>query len=239
MAQVPYDQQRLPGIFIEQDNEGFEGHARRALQSLELLSVGSDLLKIISKRAQGVGISGATLAPDRLRCVIRRGPGSIASERAGNTFAFRAVNHNNVAGGIDTLEGYGPFKTKRRMVTGVGGHQFSVARVGTSAVAAFEPRANYTDILGGLRTPVYVALGHELIHCMHFMSGDTNRYKLKNGFDSAGDTYEKHEEARTVGLGIYRNTRISENAIRREAGIPERLYYDVPGDCEGLTSVSA
>jgi hypothetical protein len=43
-------------------------------------------------------------------------------------------------------------------------------------------------------------------------------------------------EARTVGLGIYANTRISENSIRRERKLPVRTYYSTPGDCDGLTS---
>ena len=70
---------------------------------------------------------------------------------------------------------------------------------------------------------------------MHFLSGDTNMYSDDDPW-AAGDTYTKHEEARTVGLGIYKNTRISENAIRREAGLPVRTYYSDPRDCDGLTS---
>jgi hypothetical protein len=47
-----------------------------------------------------------------------------------------------------------------------------------------------------------------------------------------------HEEAHTVGLGPYANTRISENALRKEHNLTLRTYYDTPGDCDGLASLT-
>jgi hypothetical protein len=38
-----------------------------------------------------------------------------------------------------------------------------------------------------------------------------------------------------MGVGIYAQNRISENAIRKEWGFTRfRTYYSTPGDCDGL-----
>jgi len=58
-------------------------------------------------------------------------------------------------------------------------------------------------------------------------------------YDSgAADGGLLHEEARTVGLGIYAKTRISENAFRRRDGLAERTYYSAPGDTANLTGIT-
>lgn len=41
-----------------------------------------------------------------------------------------------------------------------------------------------------------------------------------------------------MGLGIYANTRISENAFRRQDGLPLRTYYGSVGDTDGLTGLT-
>ena len=46
------------------------------------------------------------------------------------------------------------------------------------------------------------------------------------------------EEARTVGLGPYANTRISENSVRKEWNLGRRTYYHTPGDTDGLVSTT-
>jgi hypothetical protein len=238
MPLVDFNKSTFPGIFIELGNGGFYGPAATALATLARMKLGNDLLDIISKRTRGIGIGGAEPAPDKMKCIVRRGPGSVTSERAANTFASRLMNPDFVVTDdrIDDFGGeYGREHTARQEVTGPGGHKFTVARVGSSAVATVEPNADYTAILRGITTPMYIALGHELIHCMHYLSGDTNRYRTTNPW-AGGDSYLKHEEARTVGLGIYANTRISENALRREAKLPVRTFYSRPGDCDGLTS---
>jgi hypothetical protein len=167
------------------------------------------------------------------KCVIRRGPGTLVSDRRDMTAAYRAKDPNTPL--TEDLSnsnqvGHGHTHTARRKVKGA---NFTLPGGGTSAVAMWEPMANYSQLID--ETPGHIALGHELVHCMHFMSGDTNMYSDKDPW-GAGDTYSKHEEARTVGLGIYANTRISENALRREFKLKLRTYYSDPGDCDGLTS---
>ena len=104
----------------------------------------------------------------------------------------------------------------------------TLAGAGSSAVVCYNPFVDIGGVsvpgLGNLRailgvdTPAFVALAHELCHAFHYLSGDQLAPSLR-------------EEAHTVGAGTYVGTRISENAVRREHGIPERGYYFVPGDC--------
>jgi len=238
MSLLAFEPSRFPGIFIDDNSPGFFGPAASALRDLARLKIGYDILDIISKRTRGIGIGGVNPTPDRLKCVVRRGPGTMVDERKENTFAYRAKDpltpiSNDLSNAESVAVDY--THTSRRKRKLVGGHEITIAGTGYSAVATFEPMADYTTFLNGITTPGYVALGHELIHCMHYLSGDTNMFSDDDAW-GAGDTYTKHEEARTVGLGIYAKTRISENAIRREAGLPLRTFYSDPGDCDGLTS---
>jgi Effector protein len=66
-----------------------------------------------------------------------------------------------------------------------------------------------------------VTLGHELIHGLHALNGDS-----KSGSTikiDGKDTSE--EEAFTVGLGRYDNATYSENKLREDFGLPPRLSY--------------
>ena len=225
---------RFPGIFIDDAASGFHGPTAVALMTIAQTKLGYDLLNIISKRCGGIGIGGATPTAGMFKCVVRRGPGTLIEDRIAMTAAYRASAPDPPL--ADDLSNAGAVArdntwTARRRVAGA---NFTLPGKGTSAVAMWEPMADYSQV-ANLRTPGYVALAHELIHCMHFMSGDTNMYPEDDPW-GAGDSYSKHEEARTVGLGIYRNTRISENALRRELKLPERTFYSDPGDCDGLTS---
>lgn len=67
----------------------------------------------------------------------------------------------------------------------------------------------------GLSTPPFIVLAHELIHAQHYLWGV--RYDAK-----------EDEENRTTGVGKFRGAMepmVSENRLRREAGLPERLAY--------------
>ena len=63
------------------------------------------------------------------------------------------------------------------------------------------------------------------VHALHMLGGD----KIEH---ADAEKELMIEEARTVGAGKYINTRISENAIRREHGVPVRMLYGQPGDCD-------
>jgi hypothetical protein len=233
MAILPFDERRFSGIYIDDAGGGFFGPTAAALMTLARSKIGYDLLDIISKRARGIGIGGKNPRSGMLKCVIRRGPGTLVEDRMRMTGAYRAQKPDialkeDMSNAPDIARD--PHYTERRKVKGA---NFSLPGSGSSAVALWEPMANYNDVID--ETPGHIAIGHELIHCMHFMSGDTSMYADDDPW-GAGDTYSKHEEARTVGLGIYANTRISENALRREFKLKLRTFYTTPGDCDGLTS---
>lgn len=64
------------------------------------------------------------------------------------------------------------------------------------------------------RGMIWVYLFHELVHCLHVV--DSYMSPLGSPID----------EFRTTGLYQYANERISENAFRREAGLPRRPAYN-------------
>jgi hypothetical protein len=83
----------------------------------------------------------------------------------------------------------------------------------------------------GIRTPTSVALAHELIHAWHGLSGTAETRETHTITIAGSPPYQlSREEALTVGLGPYANTRISENAIRAEHRLPRRDYYASPND---------
>jgi len=103
---------------------------------------------------------------------------------------------------------------------------------GFSSLTVYSPWHDYSGIVGQ-QTPGFVALAHELFHSLHHLSGDTN---TNARFTDGPDSWDLHEEARTIGLGIYTGMRMCENALRREVGLPERTYYANAGDTDFLTS---
>ena len=86
--------------------------------------------------------------------------------------------------------------------------------------------------------PLEIALGHELIHGLHYAegSGDNStdnyvfmvegfingKYRSGKSVLEGGPLKDKYprEEAQTIGIGEYRNDPITENALRRQ------LRYD-------------
>ncbi len=59
-----------------------------------------------------------------------------------------------------------------------------------------------------MEIPLYIVLGHELIHALHFADGTRN---------------PKTEQSRTIGWDNFSNDSITENAIRKEHGLELRL----------------
>ncbi|MFT4542479.1 MAG: hypothetical protein ACI841_000079 [Planctomycetota bacterium] len=84
----------------------------------------------------------------------------------------------------------------------------------------------------GIATPPYIGLAHELIHALHAVNGE-----LRDG-RSAEDPrrFFLHEEARTLGIGIYADVPISENSFRQRDGLQQREHYCVAHDCDELAA---
>lgn len=83
--------------------------------------------------------------------------------------------------------------------------------------------------------PMYIALAHELIHGLHYMSGMCYR-SLRGGLQTGHDTGIMEEEMRTVGLNQYADEVPSENAIRDEWEIDRRTEYGPNMDFSNVTA---
>ena len=99
----------------------------------------------------------------------------------------------------------------------------------TAAIANWVPTNKGQD---NIERPGYLALAHELIHCLHYIAGDCARpITLQDSINA--DSGLSEEEARTVGLGPYAYPHHSEpfceNAIRAAFNEPLRREY-IPGN---------
>lgn len=200
-----------PGIFVEGGSALFDA-ASLALTTLRSRAIGKDLVDLISKRCV---ITGRTVT-------VKRAPGTMTDSAAGT---------QAIPGDMGTI---------MRSDKVIPGTSIQLPGKGASSVAAFNPyaAAEYAQMLG-IPTPVFIALGHELIHCLHFLSGnirlDPNKALAPD--ERLTDEMMLHEEAHTCGLGPYAKTRISENTLRKEHNLSLRTFYSDPGDCDGLKSL--
>jgi hypothetical protein len=195
----------------------FMSATRQCLGQIRSRPIGKELLRLISLRCQGVGSRAGGLT-----CTIYMSGGSMTGwKKSAKAYIKKAI------GGTHAPETgqQGSLRETRRLAWG--GRQISIAGVGRSATVGYNPFISYDVMLFariGVSTPPFIALAHELVHCLHTLSGDAAP-------DSEDENAMDVEEARTVGAGRYRHTRISENAIRAEHGIALRRWYLRPGDC--------
>lgn len=152
-----------------------------------------------------------------------RGIGTTAGNyvRIDFTNDLGSVAQNSVTGGRETRRNAGPGSIVR------------LPAVGDSSLVEYghNLEAVYTAAIG-IYTPEFVALAHELVHALHVISGDV---VMDYDWNTNGAIIE---EARTVGIGPYANTRISENAVRKEWNLGRRTYYASPGDADALPSMT-
>lgn len=95
---------------------------------------------------------------------------------------------------------------------------------GASAVVGFCPNiVRVTDHQRGnqIWVPAAITLGHELIHALHVLQGTSKSGRSM----TIGGKSVSIEEAQTVGLGPYATEAITENGLRADLKIPERLGY--------------
>ncbi len=85
---------------------------------------------------------------------------------------------------------------------------------GAQSAIRWNPQSTLTP--DGERPP-FVGLGHELVHSMHNANGTT--------IPSAGDTGKQDDEHQATGIGNYADSRLTENGIREEHGLPRRDTY--------------
>jgi hypothetical protein len=206
-----------PGIYIEGDTDFFR-KASVDLNELNSEPVGRDLLKLISKRCQGIG---ATASGDKVLKVVI----ALAAD-VGST----AESPESFVPGKDALT-----DTRKSGVLPGSVVRMPVSLGGTGSYARYMPDGAIKYALAcKILMPPYIALGHELVHSFHSLNGDyVKDYSWSNG-TATSSSGAIIEEARTVGLGRYANTRFSENALRKEHGYALRTFYSSPGDCDNI-----
>lgn len=203
-----------PGIYIDGD-AAFKASVGQDLQRI----IGTDtsvnalnLIPLLSKRCKGIGAGKSDAAPAGGYRVIIQAADSIADTQAL------------------------PDSDRDYMQNGPASANFKMHGTFAASNVYYLPgQENQYTALVGVRTPPYIALAHELIHALHSLSGDLRK---QYGGGHVNDSGLLHEEARTVGLGIYAKTRISENAFRRRDNLAVRTFYSSVGDCDALTGVT-
>ena len=191
----------------------FFANTVRDLGVISRTRLGEELLDLIAKRHDGTGT-----------------PGGVAGRTV--TIIFRPpTNPGASAAAMGLNDRFGVNKT-------VGGREMRFAGPGSSSKirmhnSGLESEQIFTNLCG-VQTPVYIALAHELIHSLHHLSGTSYREEVQ-----APGGAVKREEMFTTGLGPYANTRLSENALRREVGLPERTHYTFPDDHMHMPSLVA
>ena len=209
----------IPGEWV-----AFQSATRACLDRIQAHPVGRDLLSLISKRCQGIGVRAAGLT-----CKIYLGRGTLSARHPHTARGARyAIRQALDATHAPETTQPNSFREQRGLLGGA--RQLAVAGDGRAATVGYNPFVNYDVVLQaliGVPMPGFIALAHELVHGLHTLSGDCIRHE-------DDDTETLIEEARTIGAGRYRETRISENAIRLENGLPRRTYYLQPGDCRGF-----
>lgn len=215
----------FPGIQVQIVEDVTPAHFLSAveldLKRIASGNIGGDLLELIAKRSRGIGIQYfATVTV----CFTRNF--AEASVRTQEAWADTAQRQGR----------FGVYDTNGFRKPGEG-HYMWVGYY-PNPPGTTEGDTAYTGARGGLRTPAFIVLAHELIHAWHGISGTMETTETQTIDPPGGRSYElAREEAYTVGLGPYANTRISENAIRAEHRLPRRTYYASPNDYAGFASM--
>ncbi|HUN41367.1 MAG TPA: M91 family zinc metallopeptidase [Acetobacteraceae bacterium] len=203
------------GILIETDwqlapEDGgkrarFFNRTQRDLIKISQLPTGADLLNLIARRYEGVGTKGS--GKDRSVTIRIGKEGEAGQGPSTNAWYMDRKYH------VDKM---------------IGTRTMKFAGEGSKTIIYIQNDDDSEEIytrLAGVRTPTYIALGHELIHALHHLSGTTYSEVI-----DGSDGEIRREEMFTTGLGPYAKTRISENALRAEAHLPRRTHYYFPGD---------
>jgi hypothetical protein len=203
-----------PGIYIDSPagDYTFGSDARLALNCLRSRPVGLALLQAITTACNGqAGFFGRK---NKRTVVIEKAVAATAVPTQDTSVAFRA-QLNMPGNGILADPAFA------LTVRGQGGCKGAIARWNPSN------KIPGTEI----ERPSFLSLAHELIHCLHFITGDCGRAPTRQ-FDLTKDSGLAEEEARTIGLGPYNHPHqsdaICENSIRIAFGQPRRNEY-APG----------
>lgn len=138
-----------------------------------------------------------------------------------------AITYKQATDGSFTPSGGRSFACGAQKSKGVTSDASQIKGKGVSVIVGWcQNQVVYTPKTGPGKGVAYfvpppVTLGHELIHALHTLKGKnkSGRYIKVDGKDTPD------EEAYTVGLGPYKSKKHTENNLRQDFGLPERLSY--------------
>lgn len=210
-----------PRIYIAKDqsrgnawvSDGFRGDVKAALSMIASKPIGRQLL---------VDVSNACGVPHRKVVIEYSAAGSSAApmSNAGRSERkkIQKVGPNSPSLNAQALLG-APELVAKLGAKVDGAPRAVIPNVGASAVVTWNPDDNGID-----GRPSFIALAHELIHALHYVTGTC--YRSATGMVSdLGNAGIMEEEMRTVGFGAYAGEVPSENAIRGEHGVALRADY--------------
>lgn len=180
------------------------------------LEIVKDALRGLQARANGAAL---------LRAIAEAAP---ADNRGYNVLVHRvSISYEVAMNGTVTPRGGRSFAGGAQSRLGVTSSAAQTRGQGVSVIAGWcANQVQYTPKVGpnvGVPhfVPPPVTLGHELIHALHILRG-----KSLTGTTIPLDGKQvSAEEAYTVGFGPYRDKKYTENKLRADYNLPERLSY--------------
>lgn len=202
-------------VTVDPNQPFFTAIVNEALTSLNTLKTGKALLSAIAATAPADD-RGFKILINRVSITYKQAMDSTGKpviNDAGN-YAFKA------SGGRS-------FAAAAQQRLGVSSDAAAIPGEGVSVIVGWcQNQCTYTPKVGpnaGIMhtVPPAVTLGHELIHAYHSLKG-----VLKSGQTIMIDGKStSEEEAATVGLGKYKDELYTENKLREDTNLPERLSY--------------
>ena len=179
---------------------------------------------------------------------INRRTGVVTTTSTDNSAGVQLIrslqtNKNTVTIQEDKYISTEPKSREKAETLGVGTDSTVFFSADTSSTSKYFIKDKDGNISQTNTTPPEIALGHELIHGLHYAegSGDNSRdsytfivdgfvdgkYRSGEAVIKGGLLFDKYprEEARTIGIGEYKNDPITENALRRQLEYDERLNH--------------
>jgi hypothetical protein len=209
-----------PGLAIHYDsgkNPFFEVVVTGSLSTLRKYDTGKAIFAAIAgvnPTVKGSGVNGfAAGAKVTIHPLVKKVDFMMKGYQHSTNTSSEGLNQFNTIQNAILRERW---KTEERIRGGDGNSHvalsYEAAENGSGTVAKVYFTNAIRKMQSGLVSPPFVALAHELIHAIHSLKGEK-------------EAVIANEEARTVGLGQYANERISENALRAEAGLALRTVY--------------
>jgi Effector protein len=212
-------------IWVVNFDRGFLQRCYHDLNKIHNTTIGRELLELIDKRCVGIGTRGAkrvTIQPVPFTTIGKSKNTILLSDEARFNKTSAKASGLDPGARIPRPAYLFPILNEGTLERNIRS-PFSRAGMGSDVVVSYinseinqggitKSSDEIYTMMNGLDTKGFIVLAHELIHALHILSGNS-----RNAHDE--------EEQFTVGLGRYEDSRITENALRTELGLPRRLSH--------------